>query len=74
MQKPNVICHEEQTAFLDALESCLSSGLAVLMDGVPQTKESLKKILKEKGNRSWTGTILLGDRGDLKGLSFTAES
>ncbi len=69
-----VICHKDQTAFLDALESCLSTGLAVLMDGVPQTEESLKQLLTEKKNREWRGTILQDDKGDLKGLSFTAES
>ena len=48
--------------------------LAVLMDGVPQTEESLKQLLTEKKNREWRGTILQDDKGDLKGLSFTAES
>ena len=70
MRKPE-ICHKENTAFLDALESCLSSGLTVLMDGVPQTEESLLRLFSEQDGEDWIGTILLNDMGDVNGLAFS---
>ena len=73
MQEP-VICHKENSAFLDALESCLSSGLAVFLDGIPQTAESLETVLTARDGKEWTGTLLLDDKGDLKGLSFSSGS
>ena len=72
MRKP-VICHKENTAFLYALESCLSTGLTVLLDGVPQTKETLERRLSDQSGEDWIGTVLLNDQGDMEGLSFSAD-
>ena len=73
MRKP-VICHDNNAAFLDALESCLSTGLKVLLDGDEQTKEMLEVSFKSREPETWTGTILLNDKGDIEGLSFTVGS
>ena len=70
MRKPE-ICHSQNTAFLDALESCLASGLTVVVDGIPQTKESLENALADQDGEGWIGTVLLNDKGDMKGLSFS---
>lgn len=73
MPKPQ-ICHETKPALLDALESCLSSGLEVLIDGVPQTRESLEEGFTLRDAENWTGTLMLGEKGDLEGLSFSTSS
>ena len=70
MRKPE-ICHSENTAFLDALESCLSSGLSIVLDGIPQTRESLESERDRLSSEDWIGTILLDDEGGVKGLSFS---
>ena len=73
MRKP-VICHDQDTAFLDALRSCLATGLTVELDGVPQTQASLERSFRRRDPDSWTGTVLLNDKGDVRGLSFTANA
>ena len=70
MRKPE-ICHSENTAFLDALESCLSSGLSIVLDGIPQTRESPEGERGRLSSEDWIGTILLDDEGGVKGLSFS---
>lgn len=72
MQKP-LICHEENEAFLDALQSCLSTGLVVLMDGVPLTGNSLKELpfIQEEG---LVGHFLRNEQGDFTGISFSKKS
>ena len=71
--KNNEICHNRE-AFLDALFSCMDSGLQVWADGVPLTRDSLPNsaLIRESGN--WTGDCLKNESGELTGLSFTQES
>lgn len=65
-----MICHEED-AFLEALLTCLDSGLTVLADGIPLTKESLRESSLIRESISWEGDCLRNDQGKLMGLSFT---
>lgn len=73
MQKP-VVCHEENAALLDALASCLSTGLVVLIDGIPQTGGMLQEALKYGRAEGLVGHFLQNERGDIRGLSFTQRS
>ena len=63
------ICHAENAAFLDALSSCLASGLTVLKDGEPITPESLRELSASDEYR-WTGRCLQNEKGKLTGISF----
>ena len=67
----NKICHTENNAFLEALNSCLSSGLSVWLEGIPQTGESLSHRMLLKEEADWVGTFLEDEQGVLKGISFT---
>ena len=66
-----LICHRQNDDFTDALASCLSSGLSVWLDGVPQTGETLPGALLLKEDADWKGTFLKAEDGSLLGISFT---
>ncbi len=68
--KTQRICHEED-AFVDALISCMDSGLTVLADGIPLTRDSLRQssLIRESGR--WEGDCLRDEAGQLTGLSFS---
>ncbi|MBO4838526.1 MAG: hypothetical protein J5493_04055 [Lachnospiraceae bacterium] len=66
-----LICHKQNSDFTDALASCLSSGLSVWLDGVPQTGEILTGSLLLKEEAEWVGSFLKAEDGSLLGISFT---
>ena len=70
----SLICHEKNNDFLDALNSCMTSGLSVWFDGVPLTKEKLLDSLLFKEGAEWVGTFLRDERGTVRGISFTDSS
>ena len=63
------ICHAENAAFLDALFSCLASGLSVLKDGEALTPETLRE-LSASDEFHWEGRCLQNEKGKLTGISF----
>ena len=69
--KKSRICHKQNNDFLDALHSCLTSGLSVWFDGIPFTGDRLPDSLLLKEDAEWEGTFLKDERGTLRGISFT---
>ena len=70
----SLICHEKNNDFLDALNSCMTSGLSVWFDGVPLTGGKLPESLLLNEEIEWIGTFLKDERGALRGISFTDSS
>ncbi len=66
-----VVCHTGNNDFLDALNSCLTSGLGVWLDGIPQTGDQLSQYLLFRENAEWVGSFLQDESGALRGISFT---
>ena len=71
--KDQTICHEENSAFLDALYSCLDSGLTLMANGKTLTRPMLAQSDLLREDLNWEGSFIRNEQGEMKGISFSAE-